>query len=117
MPRVKGGPRAHRKHRKIIKLAKGYRGSRNRLYRRASEAVERAVEHSFAGRKQKRRDFRRLWIARINAALTGTDLNYSRFIKGLKTAKIDLNRKTLSEMAINNPKAFEEIVSKVKSSF
>ena len=117
MPRVKGGPRAHRKHRKIIKLAKGYRGSRNRLYKRATEAVTRAVEHSFAGRKQKRRDFRRLWITRINAALTGTDLNYSRFIKGLKAAKIDLNRKILSEMAINNPKAFEEIVNKVKSSF
>ena len=114
MTRVKGGPRAHRKHKKIIKLAKGYRGSRSTNFRRAREAVLRAGEHAFTGRKLRKRDMRRLWISRLNGALTGKGINYSRFIEALKTAKIDLNRKTLSEMAINDPSSFEKIVSIAK---
>jgi large subunit ribosomal protein L20 len=113
MPRVKGGPAGHRKHRKVVKLAKGYRGSRSKLFKRANEAVLRAGEHAFAGRRKRRRDIRTLWIARINAALTGYDINYSRFIAGLKDLNINLNRKMLSETAINDPKAFEEIVTRV----
>ena len=98
----------------IINLAKGYRGTRNRLFKRANEAVIRATEHAFSGRKQRRRDLRRLWIARINGALTPFDVRYSVFIKGLKTAKIDLNRKILSEMAVENPEHFAQIVQTVK---
>ena len=117
MPRVKGGPRARKKHKKIVKMAKGYRGTRSKLYRRAHEAVLRAGEHAFTGRKLKKRQMRRLWITRLNAALKPFDVKYSRFISGLKKAKIDLNRKMLSEMAINDPKSFEEVVKKVKESF
>ena len=114
MPRVKGGFRTRRIHKKVLALAKGYRGSRNRLFKRANEAVVRAGEHAFEGRKQRKRDFRRLWIARINSALSGENIQYSRFIEGLKKANINLDRKTLSEMAINNPSSFSEIVSKAK---
>ncbi len=117
MPRVKGGPRNRRRHKKIIKLAKGYRGTRSRLYKRANEAVLRSGEHAFAGRRKKRRDLRRLWVIRISAALTNYDLNYSRFIKGLKLSKIELNRKILSELAVNNPKAFEQVVTNAKENF
>lgn len=115
MARVKNGLRNHRRHKKILKLAKGYRGSRNRLYKRAMEAVKRSFEHAFEGRKQKKRDFRRLWIARINAALTEHGIKYNRFINGLKKAKIELDRKILSEMAIHEPNAFTAIVEKVKA--
>lgn len=114
MPRVKGGFRTRRIHKKVLKLAKGYRGSRNRLFKRANEAVVRAGEHAFEGRKQRKRDFRKLWISRLSSALTQYELNYSRFISGLQKAKIDLNRKVLSEMAINDPKGFEQVVVKVK---
>ncbi|MFZ5425180.1 MAG: 50S ribosomal protein L20 [Patescibacteria group bacterium] len=115
MPRVKGGPRAHKRHKKVLKLAKGYRGTRSTNFRRAREAVLRAGEHAFAGRRQRRRDIRKLWIARINAALTQYEVKYSRFIKGLKDANIELDRKVLAEMAINDEKGFEAIVKKVKS--
>ena len=116
MTRVKGGPRAHRAHRKVIKLAKGYRGSRSKNFRRAQEAVLRAGERAFAGRKQRRRDMRSLWIVRINAALTQYDIKYSRFIKALSTEKVDLNRKVLADMAQNDAKAFEAVVNKVRGS-
>ena len=116
MPRVKGGPRAHAKHKKVLKLAKGYRGSRSTNFRRAQEAVLRAGKHAFEGRRQRRRDFRVLWITRINSALSSFDIPYSRFMSALKKANINLNRKTLSEMAINDPASFESIVTKVKSS-
>lgn len=115
MARVKGGPRAHARHKKYLKMAKGYRMTRSKLFRRAHEAVIRAGEHSFAGRKERRRDLRRLWIARINGALTSYNIKYSRFIDALKKANINLNRKMLSELAINDPKAFEKIVDSVKS--
>src|SRR3989339_992971 len=114
MARVKGGPRAHAKHKKVLKLAKGYRGTRNRLFRRAQEGVIRAGEHPFEGRKQRKRDMRRLWITRLSAALIKYDVKYSRFIAGLKRSGIVLNRKMLSEMAINEPKDFEQIVNSVK---
>lgn len=117
MPRVKGGPSGHRKHVKILALAKGYRMSRNRLYKRAAEAVVKAGKRAFEGRRQRRRDFRSLWISRINGALTNHNIKYSQFIKGLKNANIDLNRKILSDMAISDPSSFEKVVEKVKSTF
>lgn len=117
MPRVKGGPRARKKHKKILKLAKGYRGSRSKLYKRANEAVLRSGEHAFAGRKKRRRDLRRLWIIRINAALSHHDVSYNKFINSLKLSGIELDRKILSELAINDPKAFEQVVTKAKKSF
>lgn len=117
MPRVKGGPRARKKHKKVLKQAKGYRGTRSKLYKRANEAVLRAGEHAFAGRKKRRRDLRKLWITRINAALTPHDISYSRFIKALKTLNIKLDRKILAELAVNDPKAFEQVVAKAKESF
>ena len=117
MPRVKAGMGTRQSHKKVLKLAKGYRGSRHTLFKRANEAVIRAGEHAFAGRRKRRRDIRRLWIARINGALKKYEINYSTFMKGLKDNKIDLNRKTLSEMAIAEPNSFEQIVVKVKESF
>ena len=114
MPRVKGGARGHQKHKKILKLAKGFRGSRNRLFKRANEAVVRAGEHAFEGRKQRKRDMRKLWIARISAALSDHDITYSRFINGLATSKIQLNRKMLSEIAIADNKAFSQLVESAK---
>ena len=114
MSRVKGGVNTRRKHKKILKLAKGYYGSRHRLYKRASEAVLHSGEYAFAGRRQKRRDLRRLWIARINAALEPHDVSYSVFIKMLLDQKINLNRKILADLAIKNPSDFNMIVKEVK---
>ncbi len=116
MPRVKGGFKASRKHKKLLKLAKGYRGTRSKLLKRANEAVLRAGEHAFEGRRKRPGNMRRLWISRINSALTKHEIMYSRFINGLKKSKIELNRKMLSEIAINDPKAFDEIVDRVKKS-
>lgn len=110
MPRVRGGPRAHQAHKKVILAAKGYRMSRSKLFSRAQQAVIRAGEHAFHGRKEKKRDFRRLWIQRITAALTGFDINYSRFVKALADKKITLNRKTLSQMAVMDPEGFGKVV-------
>jgi len=114
MARVKGGPRARKRHKKVIKLAKGYRGTRSKNYKRASEAVLRAGEHAFAGRRKRPGEMRKLWISRINSALTNHEIMYSRFINGLKKSKIELNRKMLSEIAVNDPKSFDKIVDKVK---
>lgn len=114
MPRVKGNRKDHRKHKQVLKLTKGFRGTRNRLFKRANEAAVRAGEHAFAGRRQRRRDLRRLWIVRISGALTAHGVKYSQFIDGLNKADIKINRKMLSELAITNPTAFEEIVKKVK---
>ena len=115
MPKTKGGPRARQRHKKILKKAKGYKESRSKTVKRAKEAVVRAGEHAFAGRKERKRQMRSLWISRISGALTEKKLNYSRFIKGLKDANINLNRKMLSEMAINHPEAFDEVVEKAES--
>jgi large subunit ribosomal protein L20 len=110
MARVKGGPRAHQIHKKVILAAKGYRMTRSKLFKRAQEAVLRAGEHAFHGRKERKRDFRRLWIQRITASLRGFDINYSRFIKALLDKKIELNRKTLSQMAVLDPEGFGKVV-------
>lgn len=115
MPRTKGGFKTRRQHKKIIKLAKSYRGTRNRLFKRAQEAVVRAGEHAFSGRKKRRRDLRRLWIMRLNAALGSHGIKYSRFVAAAKKANVTLNRKILSELAISNPKDFEKVVETVKS--
>lgn len=110
MPRVKGGPAGHRRHKKILLAARGYRMSRNRIFKRANEAVLRAGKHAFEGRKQRRRDMRTLWISRINGALTAYNMKYSRFIAALKSKKIELDRKSIAEMAVNDPASFEKLV-------
>ncbi len=113
MPRTKGGPAGRTKHKKILKANKGYRGTRSKLFRPAHEAYLHAGEYAFAGRKLRKRDFRQLWIQKINAALTPFDLPYSRFIKGLKDSKIELDRKSLADIALNDPKTFEKIVKEI----
>ncbi|MDF9866617.1 large subunit ribosomal protein L20 [Bacilli bacterium PM5-3] len=114
MPRVKGGNVARNRRKKILKLAKGYYGSKHTLYRTANEQVMKSLQYSFRDRKQRKRDFRRLWIARINAAARMHDISYSRLTYGLKCAGIDINRKMLSEIAIHDPKGFEQIVNEAK---
>ncbi len=115
MARVKGGAIRRKKHNKVLKLAKGYRGARSKQYRVAKQSVMRAQSTSFEGRKQRKRQFRRLWIARINAAARMNGLSYSKFMHGLKLANIDINRKILSEMAINDAEAFASLVEEAKA--
>ena len=114
MARIKGGMNARKKHNKVLKLAKGYRGARSKQYRCAKQSVMRALTSSYAGRKQRKRQFRQLWIARINAAARMNGLSYSKFMHGLKLAEVDINRKMLSEMAISNPEAFTALVDVAK---
>jgi large subunit ribosomal protein L20 len=114
MARVKRGTVQKRRHKKVLKMAKGYRGLRSRLFRQAKNAVAKAGMHAYRHRKTKKRDFRRLWIARINAACRPLDINYSRFINKLAEKKVVLDRKVLSDIAIHEPKVFEKIVSEVK---
>lgn len=116
MARVKGGMNARRKHNKVLKLAKGYRGARSKQYRVAKQAVMRALTSSYAGRKERKRQFRRLWIARINAAARMNGLSYSRFMFGLKQAGVDINRKMLAEMAVNDAAGFTTLADLAKSS-
>ena len=115
MARIKGGMNAKRKHNKVLKLAKGYRGARSKQYRVAKQSVMRALTSSYAGRKQKKRQFRQLWIARINAAARINGLSYSKFMYGLKLANVDLNRKVLSEMAVNDAEGFAKLAELAKS--
>lgn len=115
MARIKGGLNAKKKHNRILKLAKGFRGARSNQYRTAKQAVMRALAASFAGRKQKKRDFRKLWIARINAACRMNDISYSKFMYGLKQADIDLNRKVLADLAVNDAEGFAELAKIAKS--
>ena len=105
---------SRKKHNKVLKLAKGYRGARSKQYRVAKQSVMRALTSSYAGRKQRKRQFRQLWIARINAAARMNGLSYSKFMHGLKLAEVDINRKMLSEMAISNPEAFTALVDVAK---
>ena len=105
---------ARKKHTKVLKLAQGYRGARSKQYRVAKQSVMRALTSSYAGRKQRKRQFRQLWIARINAAARMNGLSYSKFMHGLKLAEVDINRKMLSEMAISNPEAFTALVDVAK---
>lgn len=114
MARVKRAMNSRKKHKKILKLAKGYYGAKSKLFRTANESVIRALRNAYVGRKLKKRDFRKLWIARINAGTRANGLSYSRFMNGIKLAGIDINRKMLSEIAINDPKAFAELVEIAK---
>jgi large subunit ribosomal protein L20 len=115
MARVKGAVNARKKHKKVLKLAKGYYGRRSKTFKVANESVIRALRDAYIGRKLKKRDYRKLWIARINAASRMNGLSYSRFMNGLKLAGIDMNRKMLSEVAINDSKAFAELVEVAKN--
>ena len=115
MARVKGGLGAKKRHNRVLKLAKGYRGARSKQYRVAKQSVMRALTSSYAGRKQKKRQFRRLWIARINAAARMNGLSYSKFMYGLKLAGVEMNRKMLSEMAVNDAAAFTKLAEVAKS--
>lgn len=115
MPRVKRGVTARARHKKILDLAKGYRGRRKNVYRIAKQAVMRAGQYAYRDRRTKKRVFRNLWIARINAASRSHGVTYSRFMAGLKKAAIDLDRKVLADMAVNDPAAFGSIVDKVKA--
>lgn len=114
MARVKRGTVARKRHKKIVKMASGYRASRSKKFRIANQAVMKAQMNAYAHRKQKKRNFRKLWITRINAAARMNDISYSRFINGLKKAGIEINRKVLSDMAINDPKAFTDLVAIAK---
>ena len=115
MARIKGGVNAKKKHNRVLKLAKGYRGARSKQYRVAKQSVMRALTSSYAGRKEKKRQFRQLWIARINAAARMNGLTYSRLMYGLKLAEIDINRKMLAEMAVNDAAGFASLAEIAKS--
>lgn len=115
MARVKKGVNAHKKHKKILKLAKGYRGSKSKLFRPANQGVLKALAHAYRGRKLRKRDFRKLWIARINAGARSYGLSYSKFINGLKKAGIQINRKMLSEMAVYDTNGFSKLVDIAKA--
>lgn len=115
MARVKGGMSARRKHNKVLKLAKGYRGARSKQYRVAKQSVMRALTSSYAGRKERKRQMRQLWIARINADARLNGLSYSKFMFGLKQAGVDMNRKMLAEMAVNDAAGFATLAELAKS--
>ena len=115
MARVKGGLNAKKKHNRVLKLAKGYRGARSKQYRVAKQSVMRALATSYAGRKERKRQFRRLWIARINAAARLNGLSYSKFMYGLKLADVEINRKMLAEMAVNDAEGFKALAEIAKS--
>ena len=115
MARVKGRLTAKKKHNRVLKLAKGYRGARSKQYRVAKQSVMRALTSSYAGRKERKRQFRQLWIARINAAARINGLSYSKFMYGLKQAGVEMNRKILSDMAINDAEGFAKLAELAKS--
>lgn len=114
MARIKKGVNAKKRHKKVLKMAKGYYGAKSKLYRSANEAVMRALRSSYRGRKEKKRNFRRLWITRINAGTRQYGLSYSQFMHGLKLGNIDLDRKMLADLAMNDPAAFEQLVTTAK---
>ena len=115
MARIKGGMNARKKHNRVLKLAKGYRGARSKQYRVAKQSVMRALTSSYAGRKQRKRQMRQLWIARINAAARLNVLSYSNFMHGLKLANVDMNRKMLAEMAVNDAAGFAALAEAAKA--
>ncbi len=115
MARVKGGLNAKKRHNRVLKLAKGYRGARSKQYRIAKQSVMRALTSSYAGRKERKRQFRQLWIARINAAARINGLSYSKFMYGLKLAGVEMNRKVLSDMAISDAEGFAKLAELAKS--
>ena len=114
MARVKGAVNAKKNHRKVLKLAKGYRGAKSKLYKTANQAVMKSLSYAYVGRKLRKREFRQLWIARINAAARQNGLSYSKLINLLKVNNIEINRKMLSEMAIHDPEGFTNLVEQVK---
>ena len=115
MARVKTGVVRRRRHKKVLKLARGFFSARHKHFRKAKEQLERSLVYAYRDRRRKKRDFRRLWIVRINAACRLNDISYSRFIAGLKKANIELDRKILADLAMNNAKAFSELASKAKA--
>ena len=115
MARIKGGMNAKKKHNRVLKLAKGYRGARSKQYRVAKQSVMRALTSAFAGRKQKKRDMRSLWITRINAAARINGLSYSNMMHGLKLAGVDINRKMLADLAVNDPEGFKTLAELAKT--
>ena len=115
MARIKGALNARKKHNRVLKLAKGYRGARSKQYRIAKQSVMRALTSSYAGRKERKRQFRQLWIARINAAARINGLSYSKFMYGLKLAGVEMNRKVLSDMAINDAEGFAKLAELAKA--
>jgi large subunit ribosomal protein L20 len=115
MPRVKRGFKARQRRNKVLKLAKGYRGARSKLFRSATEAVDRALNYAFRDRRVKKRDFRALWITRINAASRINGLSYSKLIHGLKTARVEIDRKVLADLAVSDPAGFAELASLAKA--
>ena len=116
MPRVRRGFKARQRRNKVLKLAKGYRGARSKLFRSATEAVDRALKYAFRDRRVKKRDFRSLWITRINAAARINGLSYSKLIHGLKQAKIEIDRKVLADLAVSDPAGFAAVAGAAKSS-
>ena len=114
MARIKGAVNAHKKRRKMLKLAKGYYGAKSKQYRAASEQVRRSLRYAYEGRKMRKRDFRRLWITRINAAARLSNMSYSVLMNGLKKHNITINRKMLADIAVNDPEAFKKIVESAK---
>jgi large subunit ribosomal protein L20 len=117
MPRVKRGFKARQRRNKVLKLAKGYRGARSKLFRSATEAVDRALNYAFRDRRVKKRDFRALWITRINAAARINGLSYSKLIHGLKLAKVEIDRKVMADLAVSDPKGFAAIAAAAKANF
>lgn len=115
MTRVKGGAASHRRHKKILSKTKGYRSGRSKLYRAAKNAVSKAGQNAYIGRKRKKRDMRKLWITRINAACRAEGVNYSRLTYGLLKAKVKVDRKILSDLAVNNPEIFKQVVETAKA--
>ncbi len=114
MARVKGAMKTRARHKKILKLAKGYRGAKSKLFRTANQAVMKSLAYAYRDRKAKKREFRQLWIARINAAARMNGISYSKFMSGLKNNGIDINRKMLAEIAVSDPAAFTKLVEKVR---
>lgn len=115
MARIKGAVTTRKRHKKILKLAKGYRGAKSKQFRTANEAVMKSLVYAYVGRKQKKRNFRQLWITRINAAARMNGLSYSKFMYGLKTAGVEINRKILSDMAVNDAEGFAKLAELAKS--
>ncbi len=115
MARIKGGMNAKKKHKRVLKLAKGYRGARSKQYRVAKQSVMRALASSYAGRKERKRQFRSLWIARINAAARMNGISYSQMMHGLKLAGVEINRKMLAELAVNDAEGFKTLAELAKS--
>ncbi len=114
MARIKGAVKTRARRKKVLKLAKGYRGAKSKLFRTANQAVMKSLAYAYRDRKAKKREFRQLWIARINAAARANGISYSKFMDGLKKNNININRKMLSEIAISDPEAFTQLVEKVK---